>query len=171
MKASCILILSVIQLSTTTDCCSSDMNMTVDNAFISCPTYWSCTAECYRGFIFPSGSTKEYYSCQNGVWVPMLPSCKRNPLVFVHYSAIWNFTEVLPSKCPNISKRLDTLKDLLEKTLAENCKELDINATVQFTYSFLSFQVCVYVYIITLFQFCNILLSTNIIDVHVTKLF
>lgn len=94
-----------------------------------------------------------------------------NPLVFVHYSAIWNFTEVLPSKCPNISKRLDTLKDLLEKTLAENCKELDINATVQFTYSFLSFQVCVYVYIITLFQFCNILLSTDIIDVHVTKLF
>lgn len=141
MKAPCILILAVIQLSTTTDCCSLEMNMTVDNAFISCPTNWSCTAECYRGFIFPGGSRKEYYSCQNREWTPMLPSCKRNPLVFVHYSAIWRITEVLPSICPNISTRLDTLKDMLEKTLAESCQTLDVNATVQFTYSFLSFQV------------------------------
>lgn len=141
MKAPCILILYVIQLSTTTDCCSLDVNMTVDNAFISCPTNWSCTAECYRGFIFPSGSTKEYSSCQNGVWAPMLSSCKRNPLVFVHYSAIWRLTDVLPSKCPNISTRLDKFKDMLEKTLAENCQELDVNATVQFTFSFLTFQV------------------------------
>lgn len=69
-----------------------------------------------------------------------------NPLVFVHYSAIWSITEVLPSKCPNISTRLDRFKDILEKTLAENCQEFDVNATVQFTYSFLSFQVCIYQY-------------------------
>lgn len=184
--------------------------MTVDNAYISCPTNWSCTAECYRGFIFPNASTKENYSCQNGVWAPMLPSCKRTvffaffdwmyvyiwlivsksfngldlhyfilvtlwghvkvcflhyenesvndnfylrlflllglPLVFVHYYAVWTLTDVLPSKCPNISTRLDTHKDLLEKTLAEKCQELGVNATVQFTYSFLSFQVCIYQY-------------------------
>lgn len=71
----------------TTDCCSLNMNMTVNNAFISCPTNWSCTAECYRGFVFPSGSTKEYYSCQNGVWTPMLPSCKRT-LVFFFFHKI-----------------------------------------------------------------------------------
>lgn len=141
MKAPCILILSVIQLSTTTDCCSSDMNMTVDNAFISCPTNWSCTAECYRGFIFPSGSSKEYSSCQNGEWTLTFPSCKRNPLVFVHYSALRNFTEVLPSECPNISTRLDTFKHLLEKPPVEKCQELGVNSTVKFTYSFMDFQV------------------------------
>lgn len=83
------------------------------------------------------------------VWLFLLSG---NPLVFVHYSAIWSLTEVLPSNCPNISTRLIKLKDILEKTLAENCQELDVNATVQFTYSFLSFQVCIYVYINTLLQ-------------------
>lgn len=68
------------------------------------------------------------------------------PLVFVHYNAVWTLTEVLPSKCPNISTRLDMLKNMLEKMIAEKCQELDINATVQFTYSFLSFQVCIYQY-------------------------
>lgn len=127
MKAPCILIFSVIQLSSkfcftlkhqlnvffswsfyfflpwfacfiaTTDCCSLDMNMTVDNAFISCPTYWSCTAECYRGFIFPSGSTKEYYYCQNGVWAPLLPSCKRTlffSLIECVFIYNWEFEKV-----------------------------------------------------------------------------
>lgn len=68
------------------------------------------------------------------------------PLVFVHYYAVWTLTDVLPSKCPNISTRLDTHKDLLEKTLAKGCQELGVNGTVQFTYSFLSFQVCIYQY-------------------------
>lgn len=81
-----------------------------------------------------------------------------NPLVFVHYSAIWSITEVLPSKCPNISTRLDSFKDILEKTLAEKCQEFGVNATVQFTYSFLSFQVCVYVYINTLLQMLQYLI-------------
>lgn len=81
-----------------------------------------------------------------------------NPLVFVHYSAIWRLTDVLPSKCPNISTRLDKFKDMLEKTLAENCQELDVNATVQFTFSFLTFQVCVYVYINMLLQLLQYLI-------------
>lgn len=81
-----------------------------------------------------------------------------NPLVFVHYSAIWSLTEVIPSKCPNISTRLIKLKDILEKTLAENCQELGVNATVQFTYSFLSFQVCIYVYINTLLHLLQYLI-------------
>lgn len=58
------------------DCSSSNINK--DNAFVSCSTNnVSCNVECYRGYIFPSGSTKESYSCQNGVWTPMLSSCKR----------------------------------------------------------------------------------------------
>lgn len=81
-----------------------------------------------------------------------------NPLVFVHYSAIWSLTEVIPSKCPNISTRLIKLKDILEKTLAENCQELGVNATVQFTYSFLSFQVCIYVFINTLLHLLQYLI-------------
>uniref|UniRef100_K1RFH3 Sushi domain-containing protein n=1 Tax=Magallana gigas TaxID=29159 RepID=K1RFH3_MAGGI len=63
------------------DCCSSNIN--IDNAFVSCLTNnVSCNAECYRGYIFPSGSTKENYSCQNGTWPPMLSSCKRMLLKF-----------------------------------------------------------------------------------------
>lgn len=59
------------------DSCSSDINTAVDNAFVSCSTPVLCTAECYRGYIFPFGSIEESYSCQNGVWTPMLFSCKR----------------------------------------------------------------------------------------------
>lgn len=52
--------------------------MTVDNAFLheSCSNI-SCVVECYRGYTYPSGSTVEYYSCQNEEWKPMLSSCKR----------------------------------------------------------------------------------------------
>lgn len=139
MKAPCLLILIVTQFSDIADCCSPDVN--IDNAFVSCSiNNVSCNAECYRGYIFPSGSTKEYYSCQNGVWTPILSLWKRNPLVSVKYLAIRSFSEVIPSKCDNISSRLDSMKEMLEKTIAERCYLLNVSATVQFTYSFLSFQ-------------------------------
>lgn len=77
----------------TTHCCSSDINIAVDNAFVSCPINLSCNAECYRGYIFPSGSTEESYSCQKGVWTPMLFSCKRTLFFFLFsdwmYAHIW----------------------------------------------------------------------------------
>lgn len=88
----------------TTDYCSSDMNMAVDNAFISCSTNFSCTAKCYRGFIFPSGSTKEYYSCQNGVWTPMLPSCKRALFLFPFFD--WVYVHIW-LRVPNSFNGLD----------------------------------------------------------------
>lgn len=69
-----------------------------------------------------------------------------NPLVSVKYLAIRSFSEVIPSKCDNISSRLDSMKEMLEKTIAERCYLLNVSATVQFTYSFLSFQVYFYVY-------------------------
>lgn len=59
------------------------------------------------------------------------------PLVSVTYLAIWTFIDVLPSTCKDISSRLDSLKD----KLANYCRFLNINATVQFTYSFVAFQV------------------------------
>lgn len=64
------------------DCCSSDNNLAVDNAFVSCSTIVSCKAKCYGGYIFSSGSTEEDYNCQNGVWIPMSSSCKRMLLNF-----------------------------------------------------------------------------------------
>lgn len=141
MKALCSLILIAIQLSRIADCCSSDNNLAVDNAFVSCSTIVSCKAKCYRGYIFSSGSTEEDYNCQNGAWIPMLSSCKRIPLVSVTYSAIWVFGEIITTNCPNISSRLNNLQETLEGTLAHNCRLLKINATVQFTHSFLAFQV------------------------------
>lgn len=64
------------------------------------------------------------------------------PSVSVTYSAIWVFGEVFTSKCSNISSLLDNLQETLEETLAQNCRLLNINATVQFTHSFLAFEVC-----------------------------
>lgn len=61
-----------------TGCCSvGKIKLTVDNASILCTTDRSCVAECYRGFIFSSGKTKQSYSCLNGVWSPVLSTCKR----------------------------------------------------------------------------------------------
>lgn len=62
--------------------CSRNMlNMTVENAFLSCFTNNICIAECYRGYIFPTGHTKESYFCQNRNWVPVLSSCKSKLVV------------------------------------------------------------------------------------------
>lgn len=64
------------------------------------------------------------------------------PVVFVTYSAVWNFSEIRPSNCNNISILLGNLKEELEEGFANRCQLLNINATVQFRYSFLSFMVC-----------------------------
>uniref|UniRef100_A0A8W8JKN8 Sushi domain-containing protein n=1 Tax=Magallana gigas TaxID=29159 RepID=A0A8W8JKN8_MAGGI len=130
MKAHCLLILIVMQLSRIANCCSSDIN--IDNAFVSCSTNnVSCNVECYRGYIFPSGSTKESYSCQNEEWTHMFSSCKRIPSVSVTYSAIWVFDEVVTSACGNISSRLDNLREVQTNFIAvynnfTNWKTLDI---------------------------------------------
>lgn len=58
-------------------CSAEDFSRDVENAFVSCTTNISCDAKCYRGYIFPTGSWEEAYDCQNGVWKPLLLSCKR----------------------------------------------------------------------------------------------
>lgn len=58
-------------------CLINMVNLAVENSFFSCFANNVCVSECYRGYIFPSGSTKESYSCQNGYWTPMLSTCKR----------------------------------------------------------------------------------------------
>lgn len=61
-----------------TGCCSvRKINLTVDNASILCTTNEYCIAECYPGFIFSTGKTIQSYSCLNGVWSPVLSTCKR----------------------------------------------------------------------------------------------
>lgn len=55
-------------------------------ALVSCSTIVACKTECYRGYIFTSGSTKENFNCQNGVWTPTLSSCKRTFLVFFFFN-------------------------------------------------------------------------------------
>lgn len=62
--------------------------MTVDNASILCKTDVSCVAECYPGFIFSSGQTKQSYGCLNGVWSPVLSTCKRK--LFPERQLIYN---------------------------------------------------------------------------------
>ena len=58
------------------DCCSVQNYGYVDNAFLSCQTSDTCEAQCYRGYIFPTGKTKTNYSCQQDR-LGIAPSCKR----------------------------------------------------------------------------------------------
>nr|XP_034332903.1 uncharacterized protein LOC105333663 [Crassostrea gigas] len=123
-------------------CCSiENINNVVENANVSCSENL-CTAQCYRDFIFPTGLKDVSYNCTDGVWTPSLSSCKRLPVVSITYSAQWNFTEFLPSKCDNISKRLDDLEEEMVGIFANKCQELKgIYASVHFNYSFLAFTV------------------------------
>lgn len=78
--------------------------------------------------------------CVN-VYIKQLPFFLTGvPVVSVIYSAVWNFSEIQPSNCNNISIRLDNLKEELEEKFANRCQDIYINATVQFRYSFLSFK-------------------------------
>lgn len=58
-------------------CLRNMVDLAIKNAVTLCSTNNTCIAECYRGYIFPSGNTKESYSCQNGNWTPLLSTCKR----------------------------------------------------------------------------------------------
>lgn len=63
-------------------------------------------------------------------------------VVSVTYSAQWRFAKILPSKCDNISTRLDDLKEETVGIFANKCKEqCGIYATVHFTFSFLAYTV------------------------------
>lgn len=82
-----------ILLTVAVNFCSTNMvNLAVDNGLMSCFTNNTCIAECYQGYIFPSGNTKESYSCQNGNLTPMLSTCKRN------LQSVNNFIYLLPCK-------------------------------------------------------------------------
>ncbi|XP_052710810.1 uncharacterized protein LOC128185191 [Crassostrea angulata] len=136
MNALYMVVLCLIQSAVLTGCCSvRKINLTVDNASILCTTDRSCVAECYRGFIFSSGKTKQSYSCLNGVWSPVLSTCKRIPAIYVTYSVIWKINNVVPSNCSNVSKRLLSTAEMLEERLSSVCSQLTINSTVNFTYS------------------------------------
>lgn len=86
-------------------------------------------------------TTKSIRSVIIYICIKYIPFFSGIPSVSVTYSAIWGFGEVITSTCLNISSQLDNLQELLEETLAKNCQMLKMNATVQFTHSFLAFQV------------------------------
>lgn len=66
------------------------------------------------------------------------------PIVSVTYLVTWRFENVIPSNCGNIARRLDDSVERLVDTFTYQCQSLNIDATVQFTYSFLSFLVNFY---------------------------
>lgn len=80
-----------ILLAAVANFCSTNLiNLAVDNGLISCFTNNTCIAECYRGYIFPSGNTKQSYSCQNVNLTLMLSTCKRKLF------SVNNFRYLLP---------------------------------------------------------------------------
>lgn len=74
-----------------------DTNIAVDNAFILCDNNASCSAKCYRGYIFPSGYTEESYGYQNGVWKPIASACKRKSSFFFTINMAFLFKELFTS--------------------------------------------------------------------------
>lgn len=57
------------------------------------------------------------------------------PVIYVTYSVIWKINNVVPSNCPNVSKRLLSTAEMLEERLTSVCSELTFNTAVNFTYS------------------------------------
>ena len=49
----------------------------MENAHLIYLTNDLCEAQCYRGYIFPTGYTKANFSCYDGQWTPRTSSCKR----------------------------------------------------------------------------------------------
>lgn len=84
----CILIHWCIFTVLASSCSVNEFDIAADNAVITCMTNVSCEAECYRGYIYPNGRTNESYICQDGLWTPVISTCKRNYLflfIFIEY--------------------------------------------------------------------------------------
>ncbi|XP_052712077.1 uncharacterized protein LOC128186318 isoform X1 [Crassostrea angulata] len=144
MKATYAVILYFVHVAAFDDGCSGeDFGRAVENAVVSCTSNISCDAKCYRGYIFPTGSREESYNCQNAVWTPLLLACKRFPVVYVTYAAIWEMKDVLPILCDNVLIRLKESTDKLEEKFTNFCNDLFINTMVKLTYSIRTFQVSV----------------------------
>ncbi|XP_065928194.1 uncharacterized protein [Magallana gigas] len=144
MKATYAVILCFVHVAAFDDGCSGEVfGRAVENAVVSCTSNISCDAKCYRGYIFPTGSREESYNCQNAVWNPLLLACKRFPVVYVTYAAIWEMKDVIPIKCDNVLIRLKESTDKLKGKFTNFCNDLLLNTIVQLTYSTLAFQVSV----------------------------
>ncbi|XP_065928005.1 uncharacterized protein [Magallana gigas] len=135
----CILIHWCIFTVLASSCSVNEFDIAADNAVITCMTNVSCEAECYRGYIYPNGRTNESYICQDGLWTPVISTCKPIPEVSVKYAVTWVFSDVLPYICQNITAKFNNSKELLEEAFASLCKS--INRTIFFTYSTLSFTI------------------------------
>lgn len=57
--------------------CSREELDLVENAHLICLTNDLCEAQCYTGYIFPTGYTMTNFSCHDGQWTPRTFSCKR----------------------------------------------------------------------------------------------
>ncbi|XP_078336600.1 uncharacterized protein LOC111100780 isoform X2 [Crassostrea virginica] len=121
------------------DCCSLQDHGYIDNAFLSCQTNDTCEAECYRGFIFPSGKTKTVYSCQQDL-SGILSSCIRIPTVHIEYMATWIFINIPPKACDDISLLLNHTETVLEDVL-RLCNTTAVDFNMTFSYRTLAFTV------------------------------
>ncbi|XP_078336581.1 uncharacterized protein LOC111100916 isoform X2 [Crassostrea virginica] len=120
--------------------CSEELGV-IDNAFLKCSTNESCAAKCYPGYVFFNGETKREYICNDGVWHPNPTSaCKRVPVLYIEYAAIWKF-QIIPYTCANMIIRLNNSENTLEEEFSKECKKLIKNFTVHFTFETLAFSV------------------------------
>lgn len=63
------------------------------------------------------------------------------PLLYIQYAVIWNFHNIIPNECANITVRLNNSKSTLEEDFLKPCDTLNLNFTVRFTFETLTFTV------------------------------
>nr|XP_022289559.1 uncharacterized protein LOC111101381 isoform X2 [Crassostrea virginica] len=107
------------------DCPREELDR-VENAHLACLTDYFCKAECYRGYIFPTGYTKANFTCQDGQWTPSTNPCV--PVAIVQYEANLGFN-VDPYRCNVTSTWLDAFTKRYEEPW-EECSYYNMSLTV-----------------------------------------
>lgn len=60
----------------------------MENAIVTCSDNSWYTATCHRNYIFPTGFEKVSYSCEDGIWTPLLSSCKIFSMALYYFASV-----------------------------------------------------------------------------------
>ncbi|XP_078336558.1 uncharacterized protein LOC111101078 isoform X3 [Crassostrea virginica] len=112
------------------DCPREELDR-VENAHLACLTDYFCEAECYRGYIFPTGYTKANFTCQDGQWTPRIIPCKRIPVTAIQLETVLRFN-LDPYRCNKTLQNFKYYSKYFEN-IWDSCNEKnDMNFTFHF---------------------------------------
>nr|XP_022289072.1 uncharacterized protein LOC111101078 isoform X3 [Crassostrea virginica] len=112
------------------DCPREELDR-VENAHLVCLTDYFCEAECFRGYIFPTGYTKANFTCQDGQWTPRIIPCKRIPVTAIQLETVLRFN-LDPYRCNKTLQNFKYYSKNLEYIWDSCNKKNDMNFTFHF---------------------------------------